>query len=84
MAGIVIDVRPDCLNVFASITVTPLGIVNDVRLEQPSKAKRSMTVTPLPSLYVARLEQYQKAYLPISVTLAGMLTEVSPVQRSKA
>ena len=62
--------------------VTLLGIVIEVRLEQPEKASLLILVTLLGIVIEVRLEQPEKAALLILVTLLGIVTEVRLEQPS--
>ena len=61
-----------------------LGIVIDVRLEQPSKAPSHMLLTLLGMVTDFKPEQREKAQLPMRVTLFGIVIDVRLEQLSKA
>lgn len=54
--------------------VTELGMVTEVRLEQPLNADRPMFVTELEIVIVGRFEQPEKRLSQMAVTLAPIVT----------
>jgi len=56
--------------------VTLLGMVTEVRPEQPEKAELPMLVTLLEMVMEVRPEQYANAQSPMLVTLLGMVMDV--------
>ncbi len=59
---------------------TELGIVIEVRLEQPEKVYSSIVVADFGIVTEVRLEQPWKALPPILVTDSGMVIDLSPEQ----
>ena len=59
--------------------VTLLGMVTEVRPEQPKKALDPMLVTLSGMVTEVRPEQPQKARSPMLVTLEGMVVFIHPV-----
>ena len=64
--------------------VTLLGIVTEVKPEQPKKALLPMLFTLLGIVTEVKALQNQKASSPMLVTLLGIVTEVKPEQEEKA
>ena len=61
--------------------VTLLGIVTDVKPEQPEKALPPMVVTLLGIVTDVKPEQPEKALPPMVVTLLGMVVLLQPAMR---
>ena len=72
------------LKAFPPMLVTLLGMLMEVKLEQPEKVPYPMLVTPWPRVTEVKPEHPKKAYDPMLVTLLGMLMEVRLEQPLKA
>lgn len=83
LSGIVMDVKlSHPPKVPSWITVTPLGILKDVRL-QLSKAKSPIEVTLSGIFIEVKFSQSSKALSPIEVTLLGIFMEDKLLQPLK-
>jgi hypothetical protein len=56
------------------------GIVNELKLAQPSNALFPICVTLFEIMREVSLEQFKKAPLPMCVTLSGIINSVRPIQ----
>ena len=67
--GMLIEVRPQHENANSPMLVTLLGMLMEVRLEQPENASTPMLFTLLGMLIEVRLEQSLNADFPMLVTV---------------
>ena len=65
-------------NTCVPILVTVLGIIIEVKLEQPVKVLSDRVVIPLPIVTEVRAVQYWNTLVPRLVTLLGIIIEVKP------